>query len=48
MIPEDMKKYAVCRVAIEKDPSLIKYVTNQTENLCNVGLLMGHKNLHDI
>lgn len=48
MIPEGAKTYAVSKVALEKDYNMIKYVDKQTEELCLIALLMGHKNLFDI
>lgn len=47
-IPEYSKTFAVCRLILEKDCNMIKYIENQTEELCSFAIIMGHKNLSDI
>lgn len=47
-IPESSKTFGVCRIAIEKDVNMIKYIENQTEELCMFAIMMGHKKLSDI
>jgi hypothetical protein len=48
LIPEQIQTYPICRVVLDKEYNAIKYVYNQTEDICVTALALGHTNLGDI
>lgn len=48
LIPEQIQTYPICRVVLDKEYKAIKYVHNQTEDMCLTALALGHTNLGDI
>ena len=48
IIPENMKTYSLCKIVLTNEYGLIKYIDNQTEDICNIALTMGHDKLEDI
>lgn len=48
IIPENMKTYSVCKIALSRESNIIKYIDDQTEDICDIAIMMGHTNLNDI
>lgn len=48
ILPNEFKTFLVCKTALDREPDVIKFIDEQTEDICNFAIATGHKKLSDI